>query len=193
MLNPLGDGVDGVGVHHIAGEGRHLQVSGPVDAREQNGFREIARFDDAIVGETKGIRERAVDEALRRERDAEARVEITGHAIGAMALGAIGVEIGAHAKLGWIIGVIDANEFGNVRDGGFVLIGAEQTNVIPSAQLIVRDARSGISQRAVELSRVDAEDAAGIRIVADETIEWAGIIPRLCAHTGSIGDSQCFG
>jgi hypothetical protein len=36
MSNPFSDGIDGVGVHYIAGERGHLKISQPVDAREQN-------------------------------------------------------------------------------------------------------------------------------------------------------------
>ncbi len=36
IFNPFSHRIDGVGVHHIAGERGHLQIAHPVQAREQN-------------------------------------------------------------------------------------------------------------------------------------------------------------
>lgn len=189
-VDPGGDGVDGVGVDEIPGEGRHLEISCAIDACVEDGFGNIAGTHDSRSGIAEGIFHGSVHEALISEGCAEAGIEIASDAVGAVALGAIGIQVGANAQIERGICILHADEVREVYEIGFILGRCEQIEVIPGAKLVVSDAGCGVSQFSVQLPRIDAEDAACIWVVAGEAIQRTGIIPRLRANAGGSGDSD---
>ena len=68
----------------------------------------------------------------------------------------------------------------------------EKAEAIQGAQLVVGVAGGGISQVAIELAGIDAEDVIGDGRVASQAIRRAGIIPCLGADAGGVGDEDVF-
>ena len=190
--DPFADDGDGFVVHDILAERRHLVFAHATDAIEQNGFIRVAGNNHFRTGDAELIRDGAVDEILFLERRVEARIKERARTAGAMAHGAIGVEIRADAELEGGAGVGDVDEFGIAEDFTVVERGVEQSEVTERVELVRRDAvRIGVV--AIELARLEAEHAAGSNRVARQTILAAGIKPVLRARAGGGLDLNRFG
>lgn len=66
-------------------------------AMQQQGFCRIAGSDECCIGEAEIIADGTAKDSLFREWRAKARVPLGTSAVGAMAVGAVGIEIGTHA------------------------------------------------------------------------------------------------
>ena len=124
---------------------------------------------------------RPVHDTLLGERRIVTRIPESLHATARpAALRAVRIDVGARAFIERSRGVARRGERiepGNRAFGGRVV---EQADMRPRAELIVRHAVR-IEQVAVELARLRPKHAAGIGIMAGDTVRAAGIIPRLDA------------
>ena len=91
-----------------------------------------------------------------------------------------------------LAGVIRASERRQVLEMKLVEIGIEQAKMNPRAQFVIRST-GWIDKFAIQLTCLHAENQAGVRGVASETILAAWIIPCLRSDTGGSPDENRFG
>ena len=108
-----------------------------------------------------------------------ASVEIGDGAAGAMALGAVGIKVGAGAILERAAGITCGSQFRKSSDPLLPQSGIEQPDVVPGAELIVLDTLWKL-EFAIHLAGFDAQHTAGEVGVANAAILAAGVEPVLC-------------
>src|ERR1019366_3482944 len=142
---------------------------------------------DAGIGKAERDRRRCVDDVLVRCRRVVAAVKMAD-AAWPMAMGAVDIQIGAHAIFERGVRIRDCSKFWKTGGARLVNGGTEKSEPVQSADLIVGFAGGGISETAIKLAGVDTQNIASRRRVARQTIRRTGVIPRLRADTGRVGD-----
>ena len=135
---------------------------------------------------------RPIDKCLLFKRRLVAGVKICNGATRPVALRAIRVQIRSRPILHAAHQIVSGRERRNIRKVGIVQYRREQPKMIPRAQLVLRHPR-GVGERAVHLARLYAEYAAGIRVMANETILAARVVPRLADFSRRRLDGDLFG
>src|ERR1039457_602382 len=145
----------------------------------------VSRLHNPGIGNAERDRRRCVDDVLVRWRRVVAGVKITD-AAWPMAMGAVDIQIGAHAIFERGVRIRDCSEFWKTGDARLVNGGAEKSEPVQSADLIVGFAGGGISETAIKLAGVDTENIPCRRRVARQTIRGTGVIPRLRPDAGRL-------
>ncbi len=107
-----------------------------------------------------------------------------------MALGAVGVQIGAGALNQRDIRIGHAVKLLISGDGRFVERGIEHAQPVQGAKLVVGDTSGRISVGPVELARVEAQNITGHRRMARQAILRTRIVPILRDDSGGISNED---
>src|SRR5580692_1879516 len=119
-----------------------------------------------------------VDQCLVRKRRIVTRVEVRDRSARTMTLRTICIQIGARPVLEAARRVVGGGQCRQRSQFSGREAAREQTEMIPRAQLVVRDA-GRIDEAVIQLARLDAEHATGARRVARQAILAAGVVPSL--------------
>ena len=192
VVNPLANNLRGAGINQVMRERGHFHGGICCDeALIQDGLTNVARAYDMRVGQAQRHRRWRVDYPLFRQRCVIAGIIIADSAR-PMTLGAVGIEIGAHALFERNFRV---RQMGKLREDayvGFVDGGAEHSQAVQGADLVIGNAGGRVSKIAVELTRVDAENVTRAWCVAGQAISRTCVIPRPRLDADSIGDEDVF-
>ena len=107
-----------------------------------------------------------------------------------MALGTVGIQIGAGAFLQRGAEVSQGRKLGKSIDARFVKGGIEQSDPIQCSELVIGHSGGWIGEVAIELAGLDPEHIIGGRRMAGQTIRLARIVPGLGTDAAGIGDED---
>ena len=109
-----------------------------------------------------------------------------------MALGAVGIQVGAGAFLERGREIGEGGKLLKVGDGRLVKCRIEQAELVQSAQLVIGHAGRRIRLAAIQLPGIDPQHVIRRSGVALEAVSRAGIIPGLGLNPGGVGDENGF-
>jgi hypothetical protein len=99
-VDPSLKSCDGIRVDGVAGQRRHFVGPRRVQPDVHDRFGNVRRHDHLRAGDAECVAHGTVDDVLIRQRSIETGIIIGLHtAIGPVALGAVGIQVGAHARL----------------------------------------------------------------------------------------------
>ena len=132
----------------------------------------------------------AVEDVLIGQGRVVTRVERGLRTAGAMALGAVGIDVGTRPIFERRAGVRHRRQPRVIRDVELACDGRiKQAELVQRAKLIIRAAGVGVQVIPVQLAGLDAEDVVGGGRVAGETILRTRIVPGLGARpAGGLDD-----
>src|ERR1039458_1598920 len=161
-IDPVTDHIYGIGVDSGVRERRHFDGwFGAANAEPEDGMPNILGPDDVgvVVAQQREGRG-GIDNALIFQAGVVAGI-VVANAAGTMALGAVGIQVGAGAFFEGGGGIHQGGKLRITCNDGFIDGGAEQTEPVQGADLVVGHAGGGIGEAPVELTRINAENIAG--------------------------------
>jgi hypothetical protein len=161
-VDPVGQHGHGAGIHEVPSQRRHLDrgIRAGGTLKQNRTPNVFGHHDAGVVVAQIALGKDSIDDALAGERGVIARVEGRTGTSRAMALSAIGIQVGTGTFLERCRQVGQRRLFCVTGNGRFIDAGIEQAGAVERAKLVVRNAGGGISESAVELPGLHAQHVA---------------------------------